>query len=522
MKRKSRIAMFLAVLMGIASLFLTQPASALNGGSFLSLAYDGTLHNYGDDYGLVQANTSTDNVVVEYTSTTLMVGQDVNTGVYDVWRSAFFFDTTAIPVGVSIASAYVTMHGRENHSTTDFNLCLVSPGDLHSPLEVIDYATMLPKVTSLNNTFSTSGYDLTMQLELNGAGINSIIHAGVTVLGLRSSRDISASTPSGDEYVELYSSESAYPPTLTVVYYNTGVLGEPTTLTLSSAAVFNNYRQAGDQLWVCRADVKYSSGAEDLQSRDYWMLQILDDNATVKAAVPLWSWGYVPASIYLSAANALAWDNYTMQLIGSDVKYESPVPFVSHAMVPAEYKGSDNVALDEWCMATAIDIGRIEHSDVNYYRCPVSYYDSTKASYPWKINDAGQILFAGGIPLIDTVRANLFANAGIEGSPDTHGTSWSDLLWGHWGTSLTADWALIANVAGVPGQVAASGAFMVFVFVIVYVVTRETGKPILGMIPGVLGIILGTLLGSPNIVVLLSILALALIYVLYELIPAKT
>ena len=495
---------------------------ALNGGTFLSLAYDGTLHNTGDDYALVQANESTDNVVVEYTSTSLLVGQDNNTGVYDVWRSAFFFDTSAIPVGVSIASAYVTVHGRSNHSTTDFSLYLVSPGDLHSPLEVTDYATMLPKVTSLNNAFNTSSYDLTMRLELNGTGINSIIHAGVTVMGLRSSRDVAASAPAGEEYLELYSSESAYPPTLTVVYYNTGVLGTPTTLTLSSAAVFNDYRQAGDQLWLCRADVEYSSGAEDLQSKDYWLLQILDSSDTVKASVPLWSWGYVPASIYLSAANALAWDNYTLQLIGSDVKYEAPVPFVSHSMVPSEYKGSDNQTLDEWCMATALDIGRVECGDINYYRCPVAYYDAAKASYPWKINDAGQILFAGGIPLIDTVRGNLFANAGLEGTPGTSGTSYSSTLWGNWGASLSGDWALLGAIAGIPAQVAASAAFMGLVFVIVYVVTKETGKPILGMIPGVLGIVLGTLLGAPNIVVLLSILALAVIYIVYELIPTRT
>jgi len=38
----------------------------------------------------------------------------------------------------------------------------------------------------------------------------------------------------------------------------------------------------------------------------------------------------------------------------------------------------------------------------------------------------------------------------------------------------------------------------------------------------VLGLLVGTLLGSPNIVVILSILGLAVIYFAYETIPTRT
>lgn len=499
----------------LALLIVPQAASAVSSGVFSSLAYDGVLSNHDAVYADAQNNPDTDDVAVEYTSTSLTVGQTVVSATYYVYRSVFFFDTTDIPAGASIASAYVTIHGKANHATTNFNLVLVSPGDMHSPMEVTDFATMLPKSTSLNNAFSTTSYASEMQLNLNSEGISSIIHEGVTVMGLRSSRDIAASTPTGDEYVDLYSSESARPPTLTVVYYETGYLGTPDTMTISSAIVYSGYREAGDQLFLLRSHIQYAKGAENLDSREYWSVQLTDNTSTILASTPLWSWGYVPVSIYLSAANALPWGDYTITVTGNADKYPSGVPYVSHAYADSDYKGTDPSVLDQWCMATALDMGRVEQDDVDYYR--------TQLSGKWVINDAGQVLFTSGVPLIDTVRPDLFLNPNPEGSPEQNtGDSYASLLWGNWGASLISDWALIGNISGMTGQMAASVAFFALVFFIVYVVDKETGKPVLGMIPGVLGLIAGTLLGSPNIVVILSILGLAVIYFAYETIPTKT
>ena len=514
LRRITALVAVVGLLMGLVSLFLPQAASAVSSGIYDSLVYDGTLSNHSGTYSEAQANTATDNVVVEYTTTSVVVGQTVVSAVYYVYRPIFFFDTSDIPAGASIASAYVTLHGRANHATTAFNLCLVTPGDIHSPMVVTDFATMLPKTSALNNTFGTASYASEMQLTLNAAGIASIIHEGITVMGLRSSRDIAASTPTTDEYVEIYSSESARPPTLTVVYYETGILGTPDSMSMASVVVFSGYQETGDQLFLLRSHIEYDKGAENLDSREYWSIQ-LSTGGTVMASTPLWSWGYVPASIYLSATNALPWGDYTVTIIGNADKYPSAIPYVSHAITDSEYKGSDNTVLDQWCMATAIDIGRVEQSDVNYYR--------TQYSGKWLINDAGQILFSSGVPLIESIRPNIFLNPTPSASPETHtGSSYSSLLWGNWGASLISDWALIASISGMTGQMAASVAFFGFVFAIVYVVTKETGKPVLGMIPGVLGLLVGTLLGSPNIVVILSILGLAVIYFAYETIPTRT
>jgi hypothetical protein len=503
------------LLMGLVLSFHPQAASAVSSGTFYSLAYDGTLSNYGTTYSEVHNNTLTDNVVVEYTTTSVRVGRTKVSSTFYEYRPVFFFDTADVPAGAQVASAYVTLHGVSNHSTTDFDLDLVTPGDIHNPMVVTDYATMLPHTTALNQAFNTSSYASEMILNLNTAGIAAIIHEGVTVMGLRSSLDIAGTPdPAGDEYIDIYASESARPPTLTIVYYSIGVLGTPDTMSMASVIVYSGYRETGDQLWLLRSDIKYNKGTENLDSREYWSVEILDDNSTVVASSPLWSWGYVPASIYLSATNALSWGDYSVKLTGNADKYPSAVPYVSYALNDGDYKGTDNTVLDQWCMSTAIDIGRVEADDLDYYR--------TQISGKWVINDAGQILFSSGVPLIESVRPNLFLNPSPEGGEGQSGHSYADLLWPNWGVSLMGDWALIASLAGMSGQLLASTCFFALIFAIVYVVDKETGKPILGMIPGSLGLIAGTLLGSPNLVVLLSLLGLAVIYFYYETIPTRT
>ncbi len=513
-----RIAVLVAVfglLTGLVFWFMPQATSAVSSGVFYSLTYDGTLSNHADTYATTHTNTDTDNVVVEYTGTVLHVGRTKISSTFYEYRPVLFFDTSEVPAGAQIASAFVTLHGAGNHSTTDFDITLVSPGDIHSPMVVTDYATMLPHTTALNQTFNTTSYATEMILNLNSTGITAIIHEGITVMGVRSSLDIAGTPdPTGDEYVDFYSSESARPPTLTVVYYSTGILGTPDTMNMASVIVFSGYRESGDQLWLLRSNVEYQKGAENLDSKEYWSIEITDNSSTLMASTPLWSWGYVPASIYLSAANALPWGSYTVTVTGNADKYPSGVPYVSHSMLDSDYKGTDNSTLDQWCMSTAIDIGRVEQDDINYYR--------TQISGKWVINDAGQILFSSGIPLIESVRPNLFLSPIPEGGQEHSGSSYADLLWPNWGTSLIGDWALIAAISGMPSQLVASVCFFGLIFAIVFIVDKETGKPLLGMIPGSLGLIAGTLLGSPNLVVLLSILGLAVIYFYYETIPTRT
>lgn len=480
------------------------PASAATTQSFSSLAYDGTLTGVDDNY--TKARESPESVTVEYTTTGLRVGQESG---YEIYRAILFFDTSALPQGAVVESAYVALRGMESHSGS-LTVAVVSLGDVDSPLSASDYESIGGSV------LGSAAYEPVMRINLPPT---AIIHEGVTVVALRSQSDIDAIEPAAADYVVIGSSESSNPPQLVITWSRPLVLGEPTTLSISSGAVYSGYREPGDQLWVARAHVEYAFGAEDLDSREYWTLGIISDNV-VLASTPLWSWGYVPVSIYLSARHALPPGQYSLRLMGNEGRYVVP-PGAVYALTTADYKGADMEGLDRWIMSTAVDMGR-ERGDINYYRSPVSYFDPEKAAYPTRVNDAGQALFVGGIPLIDAVRPDLFVNPVIEGNRDTHGTSYADSLWGNWGANLMSDWALIARIAGLPGQMAASIAFMGLVFAVVYVVASQTGRALLGLIPGVGGIILGSLLGAPNIVVLVSVLALATVYIVYELVPTRT
>lgn len=513
MRRSAAAIVAIATLLGVVFCF-PGPVAAGTVGGFASLAYDGTLTGSSDNY--TTAHNAPINVSVEYTTTTLRVGQDAG---FNIYRAILFFDTTTLPQGVSISAAHIALRLKANHATTTFDLVAVSPGDMGSPLTADDFEAITPHVQPLGS--EVLGPDITIQL--NAAGLGAIIHEGVTVICLRSSRDIAGVEPTGEEYVDLYSSEASYAPQLVITWDKPTVLGPPTTLSLSSGAVFSGYREPGDQLWLARAQVEYSHGADDLDPREYWLFQVVDiDSGEVMASTPLWSWGYVPVSVYLSASHALPWGDYSIRLVGSDVRYADPVPATGYVITSSDYRGSDRKALEQWIMATALDMGRVARGDVNYYRAPVTYIEPDKAAYPWRINDAGQVLFAGGIPLIDAVCPNLFVNPVIEGNRSEYGSAYGDLLWGNWGANLAGDWALIASVAGLPGQVAASAAFMLLVFAVVYVVVTRTGRPVLGLIPAAAGLLLGVMLGAPNIVILVSVLALATVYIVYEVVPTRT
>lgn len=505
MVRRLSLLAVLCVCLGLASIIFTGDVEAASTGRFYSLSADGTLYNSGDNYTTIQA---ADDGIVEYTTTILKVGQQKSGSTYTVWRPVLFFDTTKLPEGVVVSSAFVTIRGKENHSGRDFNLVLVQPGDMDSPMDSANYGTVGDKTTTLNDTFNTASYATSMQLDLNGDGVASLMHEGITIFGLRSQYDIAADDPDGDEYLDLYSSESSYPPILTVNYYAQTLLGTPSTIHLTSIAVFQDYYETGDQLYVLRSNVNYESGIDELDSVDYFSIQILE-GSTVKAQVPLWSWGYVPASIYLSAANALEPGVYTIMITGTEDKFLVEVPYTSHTILNTEYRGTDMSALDTWVAATAVDIGRVEYDSLTYYLIQVSG--------KWRLNDAGGELFAKGIPLLDSQRPHLFANPTPSSQEIEHKDKYAGTLWANWGLEFTEDWELIGQIAGIPGMVAASMAFLIFGGYVIVRVQAETGKPMLGMMPAVGVLLLGSLLGIP-LWIILSATAIAVIYFYKELV----
>jgi len=150
-------------------------------------------------------------------------GQDLDAGpIYYVYRAYVFFDTSIIPDNSTITSATLSLYGKTNASDTDFNMTIQNgqPTYPHDPIEGGDYNKAHYSGNGGNistSSFSTSGYN---NITLAATGLSWISKTGTTKFCLRSDRDINGITPTGNEYVIVYSKEmgEAYAPKLYVYY----------------------------------------------------------------------------------------------------------------------------------------------------------------------------------------------------------------------------------------------------------------------------------------------------------------
>ena len=132
-------------------------------------------------------------------------GQYLFGGVYEVARTALFFDTSGLGGGATVTGATLSLKGQADVSTTDFNLTIVSGDDLTDRLVAADFGDMLDNVTSYG-LLNTSGWLVEdwNSILLNPAGLAAISLTGTTKFGFRSSLDISPTAPANDEEVFWY------------------------------------------------------------------------------------------------------------------------------------------------------------------------------------------------------------------------------------------------------------------------------------------------------------------------------
>ena len=183
-----------------ASVSLGQQKALADEATFYSTASDGYLQASNSSYsGAHDAGTGIVNDGFNF----LAIGQLLNPSVMQVVnRGAVFFDTSTLPDSAVITAATLSLYGNSNWSDTDFDITVVDGSVLEDPLVAGDYGDLLNQTTSggIFNTagFSTSGYNV---IPLNSVGMGWISTTGMTNFGLRSSRDISPTVPSGYEYV---------------------------------------------------------------------------------------------------------------------------------------------------------------------------------------------------------------------------------------------------------------------------------------------------------------------------------
>jgi len=145
---------------------------------------------------------------------------------YRIWRSMFFFDTgPGIPDNANILTAELSIRARIDFSSwlgPGFNVQIQSgaPTYPHTPPVAGDYYHA--NYSGNGGSISTGGMsnEQYFQISLNSAGISWIDKIGYTKFMLRSSRDISGTTPTGSEFLKLYNyyMGSGWAPSLVVNY----------------------------------------------------------------------------------------------------------------------------------------------------------------------------------------------------------------------------------------------------------------------------------------------------------------
>ena len=149
------------------------------------------------------------------TSGTIRVGQAAGVTVN---RMGVNFDTSSLPDVCTISAVTLALDGAADGSTTDFDVVVVDGSSLDSGLAVGDYSDLHNQTTSCGS-INTSTYSANWNtITLNSTGRALVSKTGDTRLGVRSSRDISATTPTGNEYVDYSDSSTGTKPTLSVTW----------------------------------------------------------------------------------------------------------------------------------------------------------------------------------------------------------------------------------------------------------------------------------------------------------------
>jgi hypothetical protein len=159
---------------------------------------------------------------VDSSSTYLSIGQTLSSSVYYLYRGFVLFDTSSLPSNAYLDSAVLSLYKKDDFSTTDFLLTIQNgqPTYPHNPLQATDYGKSL---------YSGNGGSLNTANFVNGrnnitlTNLSWVNKIGTTKLCLRSSRDISGTTPTGNEYVNVYSANAPLQgevPKLIITYRN--------------------------------------------------------------------------------------------------------------------------------------------------------------------------------------------------------------------------------------------------------------------------------------------------------------
>jgi hypothetical protein len=231
-----------------------------------SLSNDGHISNSNANYNTAwTATTGT----VSSTAATLSIGQTAAAGVppaYTIYRGMLLFNTTTLPQNANITNVILSLYKYSDTSAQDFTITVQNgqPTYPHDPLQTGDYdkSHYNGNGGGLNTTSFTDGKnDITL------TNYSWIKKASETKLCLRSSRDITGSTPTANQYVTIYSGNAAsqYIPKLTITYRNHSKLNNTGTTTIKGYLHIQVQYYSGGN-WILDNDTVNETSSRTLKS----------------------------------------------------------------------------------------------------------------------------------------------------------------------------------------------------------------------------------------------------------------
>ncbi len=279
-------------------------------------------------------------------------------------------------------------------------------------------------------------------------------------------------------------------------------------LQVDDGKVFQSYKAAGDWLFVFSYNNVYPPYYPIQDSKQNFAYQLVDYYNTVKAQSPCNSWGYRPGSIYLSAATVatLQWGGaYRIRLIN----LRDGTVYMEYPIQSVDWLGADMTLLDSWCLSLAQKIGIFYNSAMT----------TTVAGKGVVLNPQGGVMFSTGIPLLDTLRSNLFQVA-ITGTASTTNTYPQNMRQAYQpalilGADAYAAMTSIGNLVGVDGRTVGFAGLLV-VLLILAGWGFQPGHSIAATIISSIVFILAMLTGLLDLLIGALLLAIAIILLVWQ------
>jgi hypothetical protein len=169
---------------------------------------------------------------------------------------------------------------------------------------------------------------------------------------------------------------------------------------ITHARVFSDYKQDDDWLIVIAYNCSVTPYYSYYPSEEYWTIQLLNAGGTVVAQNPMMQWGKRPGSIYINAveATALEWGNpgYKVRI---EANYNASING-SYNLTASAWYGDTMSMLDSWCLTFA--------NEMDDYDSPTTPYISDTVQYGPMLSLGAGVIFDIGIPMLSTVRPNIF------------------------------------------------------------------------------------------------------------------